>query len=153
ARRVRLNGIEQLGPLIEKLEHNQALGLGKMRADVGDEVAIATKDELAANPRDGAIARTGENIKYAEGRPGFVLFDHDTKGMPDSVAAKIESLGGFWGALTSILPALRDTGRVVRRSTSSGLMRTDTDEKLDGSAGAHVFIVAKDGADAERFLN
>ena len=153
ARRVRLNGVEQLGELIENLESNQAIGLGAMRPDEGDEVAIATKDELAANPRDGAIARTGENIKYVEGRPAFVLFDFDTKGMPPAVAAKIESLGGFWGALTSILPALRDTGRVVRRSTSSGLMRTDTGEKLDGSAGVHVFIVAKDGADAERFLS
>jgi hypothetical protein len=152
ARRVRLNGIEQLGPLIEKLEYNQALGLGAMRVDVGDEVAVATKKELADNPRDGAIARTGENFAYVEGKPALVLIDHDTKGMPHSVVAKIESLGGFWSALTSVLPALGNVGHVTRRSTSSGLSRTDTGEKLDGSAGVHVFIEAKDGADAERFL-
>ena len=131
ARRVKLNGVEQLGPLIEKLKSNQAIALGAMRPDAGDEVEIATKGELAANPRDGALARTGENFAYAEGKPALVLFDHDTKGMPDSVSAKIESLGGFWGALVSVLPALRDAARVVRRSTSSGLSRIDTGEKFE----------------------
>jgi hypothetical protein len=153
ARRVRLNNIEQLGPLIEKLESNQALGLGPMRPDAGDEVAIATDGELVANPRPNTIARTSENFAYVSGKPALVLHDYDAKGMPPAVAAKIESLGSFWGALTSVLPALRDTGRVVRRSTSSGLMRNDTGEKLDGSAGVHAFVVAKDGADAERYLN
>src|SRR5262249_3778947 len=72
AQRKRLSGIEQLGPLIDKLESNRALVLGEMRGDVGDDVAIATKDELAANPRNGAIARTSENFTYVEGKPAFV---------------------------------------------------------------------------------
>jgi predicted P-loop ATPase len=152
ARRILLNGVAQLGPLIEKLESNQAIVLGTMRSDVGDEVAIAAKDELVANPRDGALARTSENFKYVPGKPAFVLFDHDTKGMPPTVKAKIEFLGGFWGALVSVVPELGNVGRVVRRSTSSGLSRADTGEKFEGSAGVHVFPIVKDGGDTERFL-
>jgi len=98
------------------------------------------------------IARTADNIRYVEGRPALVLFDFDTKGMPPEVAAKIEALGGFWGALVSVLPALGATRHLVRRSTSSGLVNTDTGEALRGSTGLHVYVEAEDGGDAERFL-
>jgi hypothetical protein len=153
ARRVRLGGLEDLAPLIEKLDFNQAIALGALRSDLADEVAVATKGELAYQPRDGAIARTAENLGYVEGRAALVLLDYDTKGMPAAVAAKIASLGGFWGALVSVLPPLRDIGHVVRPSTSSGLVRTDTGEKLPGSSGVHTYLIASDGSDAVRFLD
>jgi Virulence-associated protein E-like domain len=152
ARRVRLAGLEDLKALIENFASNEALALGALREDLADEVEIATIDELASAPRDGVIARTAENIRYVEGRPAFVLFDFDTKGMPPEVAAKIEALGGFWGALVSVLPALGATRHLVRRSTSSGLINTDTGEALPGSTGLHVYVEAEDGGDAERFL-
>ena len=41
---------------------------------------------------------------------------------------------------------------MVRRSTSAGLFRRDTGEALSGSGGLHVYILAKDGADNDRFL-
>jgi len=151
ARRVRLAGLAELAALIDGLASNQALGLGAMRADVGDEVAIATKSELAANPRPNTLPRTAENFSYVTGKPALILFDHDSKGMPTAVATKIESLG-FWNALTSVLPALRDAGHVTRRSTSSGLSRTDTGERFEGSSGVHEYVEAKDGGDAQRFL-
>src|SRR5262245_41013714 len=135
AQRVRLSGLDDLAALIEKLKSIQALALGPMPANVGDEVAIATKSELTAN----TIARTTENFKYIPGRAAFVLIDHDTKGMPPSVAARIESLRGFWDALTSVIPALKDVGHVIRRSTSSGLSRADTGEQFEGSSGVHAF--------------
>ena len=62
------------------------------------------------------------------------------------------ALGGFWGALLTVLPALKDAARVTRRSTSAGLSRSDTGEALPGSDGIHVYVAAKDGADSERFL-
>src|SRR5262249_25060630 len=128
--------------------------LGRMRADVGDEVAIAARDELAANPRPNTIARTGDNFAYVGGKPALVLIDCDVKDdTPDTARARIKSLGGFWGALTSVLPALGNVGHVARRSTSSGLSRTDTGQKFEGSSGVHIYIVANDGEDAERFLN
>jgi len=152
AQRVRLAGLEDLPALIERLGSNQALALGALRADLGEEVEIATKKELANAPRNGAIARTAANIRYVEGRPALGLFDYDTKGMPPEIAAKIESLGGFWKALVFVLPSLAVAGYVIRRSTSSGLSNTETGETYPGSSGLHVFIEEVDGSDTERFL-
>ena len=69
-----------------------------------------------------------------------------------AVAAELKRAGGFWGALLTVLPALKDAARLTRRSTSAGLSRADTGEALPGSDGVHVYVVAKDGADSERFL-
>jgi hypothetical protein len=41
---------------------------------------------------------------------------------------------------------------VTRSSTSAGIHRTETGEKLPGSDGLHVFVPVKDGTDAIRFL-
>jgi hypothetical protein len=152
AKRVRLSGLEELPALIERLGSDQAPALGALRADLADEVEIATKKELASAPRDGAIARTAANIRYVEGRPAFGLFDYDTKGMPPEIAAKIESIGGFWQALVVVLPPLAAAGYVIRRSTSSGLSNIETSESYPGSSGLHVYIEEVDGGDTERFL-
>ena len=92
------------------------------------------------------------NISISPWASGFVLLDADAKGMPDRVAARIEQRGGFYQMLCSILPALAYVARVERRSTSSGLSRTDTNEPLPGKQNLHVYIEAKDASDAERFL-
>jgi hypothetical protein len=42
---------------------------------------------------------------------------------------------------------------VSRRSTSAGLSRSDTDDKVPGTNGRHTYVIALDGADIERFLN
>ena len=76
----------------------------------------------------------------------------DSKGMSTAVAAELERAGGFWGALLTVLPALKDAARVTRHSTSAGLSRADTGEALPGSDGIHVYVAEKDGADSERFL-
>jgi hypothetical protein len=72
--------------------------------------------------------------------------------MPPAVAAEMKKIGGFWPALVSVLPALGDTARVTRRSTSSGLFRSNTGKKVSGSDGIHVYVEVQDGADIERFL-
>ena len=51
-----------------------------------------------------------------------------------------------------MLPEMETTGRIVRRSTSTGIIRTDTGEALPGSNGLHIYLHAQDGADVERFL-
>jgi hypothetical protein len=68
------------------------------------------------------------------------------------VAARLREHGGFWGTLESVIPELAGAARVLRRSTSAGLYRTDTGEKLGGSNGNHVFLTVRNGADIERFL-
>lgn len=85
-------------------------------------------------------------------RPALALLDYDTKGMPDAVAGRMNALGGFWDALLTVAPDLEHAAKVVRRSTSSGIVRTDTGEMLKGSDGLHAFVLVEDGADIERFL-
>ena len=73
------NPVRELAAVIAGMPPNKALALGALRADLPDRVKLVAKARLGRNP--GAIARSGENIIYSE-RPGFVLIDHDTKGMP-----------------------------------------------------------------------
>jgi RecA-family ATPase len=110
-------------------------------------VEIVTKEKLDGQKRNDLIARTGEAIEYREDRRAFVLFDYDSKGKPSEIELK-----NFWQALVKVLPDLKTAAHVVRRSTSSGLSRTDTGEKLPGSDGQHAFIIAEDGRDSARFL-
>ena len=152
ARRAKVADVEQLAALIEKLRSEQAIALGALRADLPDEVEIVTKDKLDGQSPPNVIARTSNDIVYRKGRPAFVLLDYDTKGMPPAVAARLEALGGFWGALVAVLPALGEAAHLLRHSTSAGLLRGDTGEQLKGSDGLHGYIIAQDGADAVRFL-
>jgi hypothetical protein len=80
------------------------------------------------------------------------LIDFDPKGMPPDISSNIEQMGGLWGALVSVVPALDRAARLVRSSTSAGLYRTDTGERFAGSGGSHVYIMLQDGVDVERFL-
>jgi hypothetical protein len=152
AERVKVTGINALGKLIEDLKPSQAIALGTLQTDLPNRVGITTKDKLVVNgvAQPNIIARTGANIIYRG--PAFALLDYDSKGIPTAVAAEVKRAGGFWGALLTVLPVLKNTARVTRHSTSAGLSRIDTGEALPGSDGVHVYLAAKDGADCERFL-
>ena len=151
ARRVEVADIQQFAALIELPPH-QAIALGTLRAGLPDQVEVVTKKLLNGVAQPDIIARTGDAIVYREGQPAFALLDFDTKGMPPDVAAKLKRLGGFWEALLSVLPALSSVARVTRLSTSAGLFRSDTGERLQGSDGLHVYLWVRDGTDVERFL-
>ena len=58
----------------------------------------------------------------------------------------------FWAVLMEVVPDLRHAARLIRASTSAGLFNSDTGESLEGSGGLHGYVIARDGADAERFL-
>jgi hypothetical protein len=150
ARRALIAGVAQLATTISQLDSTQAIALGALRADLPDEVKVISKDKL--NGAAGVIARTADHIQYQTDRPAFVLLDYDSKGMPSDVAARLKSLGGFWTALVAVLPNLLDVAHVVRRSTSAGLLHSDTGEQIGGSNGLHGYVVILRGADAERFL-
>jgi hypothetical protein len=151
ARRAPIAGVPDLAALIDSLESDQAIVLGALRPGLPDEVKVVTKAKLKDGVND-VIARTADDLVYREGQPAFALLDTDAKGMPDAVAAKVEQAGGIWQALLSVLPELEGVARVERRSTGSGLSRSDTGEPLPGSGNLHVYIAVKDGADIERFL-
>ncbi len=150
ARRRRVAGLAELAELIGGMKPIECLCLCPLRADLGDDVVIATVEELANNPH--AVARTAENLGYRAGEPAFGLKDFDTKEMPDHVARRIANAGGYWGALVSIRPGLAGAGHVSRRSTSSGLSNADTGATYPGSAGVHEFFEAEDGSDVRRYL-
>jgi hypothetical protein len=150
ARRASLSSVLDLATLIERLEPNEAIALGRLRDGLADRVEIVPKRKL--NGAANVIARTGADIVYRKGQPALALLDFDTKQMPDDVTAALKRCGSYWAALVAVLPALKATARVTRRSTSAGLSRSDTGKQLPGSDGVHVYIVVQDGADIERFL-
>ena len=155
ARRAAITEMQDLGALIDSLKSDEALGLGTLRADLPDQVEIVTKrylDKSNGVARPDVIARTGGNIVFRPGQPALALLDFDTKRMPPQVAAKLAEFPDFWNAIVSVCPELEIVARVMRRSTSAGLFRTDTREELPGSDGMHVFVAVKDGADVERYL-
>jgi len=155
AKRVRLPGISAFADWIGGLKPSEAIALGALHHDLPDEVQITTARKLAAMngtaPRH-LIARTAGHIGYLPKQPALVLLDFDTKGMPQAVADRVKALGGFWTAVVSVAPDLEHAAKVVRRSTSSGIVRSDTGEALKGSDGLHAFVLVQDGADIERFL-
>jgi hypothetical protein len=155
ASRVHIDCLGQFADLIQQLGSSEAIALGALRADLPDHVDVTTQDRLAklnGSTPPNLIARTGSHIAYEAGRPALALIDVDTKGMPAEVTARIEGAGGFWAALVSVLPALATSGRIERRSTSTGISRTDTGEALPGSNGMHVYLHVRDGGDVEHFL-
>jgi hypothetical protein len=150
AQRIQISNLQALASLIERMRSDQAIALGALRTDLPNKVQVVTKGQLNGQP--GVIARTGADIMFRNEKPALALLDFDLKGMPPEVAAEIQRRGGFWAALVSVLPALRSVGYVSRRSTSAGLFRSDTGEKLRGSGGLHAYLAVQDGGDGERFL-
>jgi hypothetical protein len=155
ARRVLINTLHDLAELIARMEPREAIALGTLRPDLRREVQITTKrnlEQVNGAARPDLIARTGGYIVFQADKPGLALLDFDTKGMPAAVAQKLDELGAFWDALISAVPTLKGAAHVTRRSTSAGLYRTDTNTRLPGSNGVHVYLLIKDGSDSERFL-
>jgi hypothetical protein len=153
--RLRFNDLPQFADQIDTLDRNEAIALGRLRADLPDEVKVVTQDRLAkmnGSAAPGIIARTSSHIAYAPGRPALALIDVDTKGMPAEVKARIQESGGLEGALVLAFPEMANTARVVRRSTSAGISRNDTGEVMPASGGLHIYLLVQDGADVDRFL-
>jgi hypothetical protein len=153
AKRVPCTSLARFADLISDLDSNEAIALGTLRRDLPETVQVTTKDKLEDDRQQhDIIARISEFIAYEPGVPALALIDIDTKGMPPSVRNNIDDLGGYLPALRSVMPELGNTARVIRRSTSTGVSRTDTGEALPGSSGLHIFLLVQDGADVERFL-
>jgi hypothetical protein len=153
AQRTKIASVEQLADLIGHMKPDQALALGALRTGLPNKVEIVTKAKLLNSaPRPNTIARVAHDIIYPARQPAFALLDFDTKGMPPDIVAEVERLGGFLATLLSLFPALEGVARVTRTSTSTGLFRSDTGDKLHGSDGLHVYLAVQDGTDIERCL-
>lgn len=155
ARRVLFSGMTELANIIGGIKPDEALTSGALRHDLPAMVRVTTKsarDKMNGSAPPDLIARTAEAITFVADQPALVLFDFDQKGMPESVAARLAELGGFWNALTFIVPPLASAGHLIRASTSAGLYRKDTGAQLGGSGGLHAYAAARDGSDIDRFL-
>jgi hypothetical protein len=127
--RVSFGTLQEFAAHISTLESHQAIALGSLQRDLPDKVEITTKSQLRklnGTPTPHLITRTSNYISYSPSHTALALIDIDIKGMPDQAKNRISTAGGFWAALVSVLPELEAAGRVVRRSSSAGLCRTDT---------------------------
>jgi uncharacterized tellurite resistance protein B-like protein len=150
ASRLKLRGIGEFAEAIQRFEPRHAITLGGLRPGLPDDVVVLVKSK--ANGADNIVARTAENFRYRPGEPALVLLDYDTKGMPPEVAERLRAAGGLEAAIATVLPQLPSIARLTRASTSAGLFRTDTGEKLPAAGGLHLYLHIRDGGDAERFL-
>lgn len=139
-----------LAEIVANCRSDQALALGALKSVLASRVKVTTKAHLPKTK--GAIARAQGYIDYLPGVAAWALIDFDSKGMTDDLKTKIDAMGGMWAALLSVAPELARAARVSRASTSAGLYRTDTNDQIVGSNGAHHFVLVKDGGDIDRFL-
>src|SRR5215471_2981603 len=145
AHRVQLNSVNELADLIEQMPSDEALALGHLRAELPDKVRVILARDLNGKTPADVIARTTEYLRFEPGAPTYMLLDHDVKEQPREVADKLKELGGFWNAITKVVPEFAKAARVTRRSTSAGLYHSKTDKWLGSTAGQHVYIPVKDG--------
>ena len=152
AMRIPISDMQALADLIGTVSSNQALALGSMRVDLPAQVTVVTKEALNGVTAPDIISRSQDYLTFGEGRRGFCLGDFDRKGITAEVQDKLEQNGGFVAALGMTIPELKNTGYVVRASTSAGLFRTDTGQTFADSGGIHLYLGIKDVSDSERFL-
>ncbi len=136
--------------VLEVTPSNVAYGVGAMREDLPDKATIVLKND-EKNSANGSAARTQGNIIYLRDKPAFVLCDFDTDEMPSSVKMRLDECGGFAAALEKICPAFANTAYITRASTSANITDTETGATYN-SLGQHLFLVVKNGNDAERCL-
>jgi hypothetical protein len=152
ARRTVLPDVIAFADHIGQLKAHEAIALGRLRADLPDLTRLTTKRRLNGADDPTLIARTSDFIGYQPAQPALLLLDFDTKSMQPAVRERLDALGGFARAVRHVAPDIAMAGRVLRRSTSAGLKRSDTGADLLGSDGVHLFVVVRDGADVERAL-
>jgi hypothetical protein len=145
--------VPNAGALAERINNassSTALALGMLKGvEIGLSVPIVAKARLNG---PGLYARSLDYMAFEQDREAWALLDFDRKGMPDTVAKRLAEAGGFEGAIASVLPMITKTARVIRPSTSSGLVNTITGERYAGSGGLHLYPLVEDGTDIPRFV-
>src|SRR5262249_36233356 len=111
-----------------------------------------TKRVLNGRVAPNSISRSREYFMFGKDQRGFCLGDFDRKGITAEVQNKLEQSGGFVPALQTVIPEMKNTGRVERASTSAGLFRTDTKQRFADSGGIHLYLQIKYVSDSKRFL-
>ena len=135
---------EDLWCVIRDLGPNQALSLGRL-IEPNIEVPLTTQAKI----RSGAAARTQEYFKHSKGK-GYLLLDVDTKDLPQELADKFCGRS-ILEVIFNLVPELEQSSRLVRASSSGGLVKPDGSERP--ATGYHVFILIKDQSQSKHLLN
>jgi hypothetical protein len=153
AKRISLDGMTALAVDITAMEPYHAWTLGALVEGAPDVCEVTTCRRLNGSERaPNVIVRTREFFEFRPGKPGLALLDHDGKGMPAEVKARLEAMGGYWAAIVSTVPGIERAMRLHRGSTSAGLSRSDTGEQFPVSNGnCHDYIGVRDSSDIPRF--
>ena len=111
-----------------------------------------TSSDIKSAKRAGEddATRTLEHFEHAAG-PGWLLLDHDAKGMPGDVFARVADLGGGVAAIESIWPELARAERVFKPSSSGGVHLEGADPA--DATGFHLFTLVEDARQSKDILD
>jgi hypothetical protein len=126
---------EDMAALLNRLTPRETISTGiiKGRAPF-EKVRFAT----TAARRSDEIARSLDFMGWHDGA-GWLLLDHDTGKAPQWWLDAVQAAGGVRALLGLVIPGFEKLGRVVRPSSSAGLM-TAAGRVLIDSAACHVWI-------------
>jgi hypothetical protein len=125
AHRMPLDSPASLAKLLENMSSNEAIALGRLRPGLADNVKVVLKKDLTGSTSPDIVARTAEYLSYILGEPALMLLDHDAKGMPVEIAAKVKDAHGFWRAVVAVF---RSFG--TRRASAAVPPRRDCTTKI-----------------------
>jgi hypothetical protein len=151
ARRSNVPTVQSFAHTINNLQSSEALCVGVLRSDLPALVSIVTVNVQSTHPNSGTVTRTRDNFEFPKAA-GLNFLDHDTKSLSVAVKDKMASMGGFIPALLAVAPELAGVDVVVRKSTSSCLLRKDTGETFPDGDGLHLYIPVQDLSDFHRVL-
>ncbi len=148
-----VKGLKEFAAHLEALTSSQAITLGRPKLSLArdkTEFDIKPTGKLAAKGYDkSAISRSKKVFAFEPIRMPM-LIDFDKKAMPKHVAEKLDDYETLWSALTHVAPGLDGAGYAVRRSTSAGIVDTETGKEHTSSGGQHLYFIAADGTDIPR---
>ena len=139
---------------IEQLDPREAISNGVLCGESAQAVQLLTKAALKRpNAPIGSIARTKKYFEY-RAEPGLLLLDVDLKGATPEVWKRIQASGGVWPLMCQLEPKLCGALRIERASTSTGIYRGDTSQRVGTNLGGmHIFVLIDDMTDAQRITN
>jgi hypothetical protein len=143
AETVRVNSIENLAGIIANLSSNQAISLGRL-PNPNQKYQLTTRSKM----QGGAISRTQEYFKHSA-KQGYLLIDIDIKSVPQEIHEKISGQR-IVDILYDVVPEIRQTSRLVRPSSSAGIIKPDGSES--GATGMHIYVKVADQRQSQRIL-
>ena len=151
AHRLLVPSVQALAEAINSLQSNEAIAIGALKEGVADGARVVIKCKLPKPEQADIIARTKDFVIFPSYSAGYMLFDVDTKGMPQPVRDRVKALGGAWSAIVDAAPKLAGAARVIRKSSSSGISNPETGETRD-SDGQHIYMLVSSAVSIPEIL-